>query len=66
MKHKLSALAVKGAKSGRLADGGGLYLHTKDSGTKSWILRFWLKGKIIERGLGSYPQVSLADARGKA
>lgn len=62
----LTAIQVKNAKPGRLSDGGGLYLHTKESGAQSWILRFWLKGKIIERGLGSCPEVSLSEARDKA
>ena len=56
-KHILTPKGVEHAKSGqkdvRYGDGGGLYLHVKPSGSKSWVLRFWLKGKVIERGLGA-------------
>jgi integrase len=47
-------------------DGRGLYLQVTTSGAKSWVLRYMLRGKAREMGLGSYPDVGLADARRKA
>ncbi len=50
---KLTALAVKNAKAGRLADGDGLYLLVKPSGARSWLLRVQQEGKRRDVGLGS-------------
>ena len=36
------------------------------SGAKKWVLRFLWRGRPREMGLGSYPEVGLADAREKA
>jgi hypothetical protein len=64
---KLSAVTVKGlTKPGRHADGDGLYLSISPSGAKSWVYLFMKDRKRREIGLGSYPVVSLADAREKA
>lgn len=61
--YALSALAVKNAtKTGRLADGGGLYLLTTNGG-KRWVFIFRWHGKRCEMGLGSATKVSLGDAR---
>lgn len=65
-RHKLTELQVKNAKPGRVSDGGGLYLDTKPGGAKAWVLRIMVKGKVMERGLGSFPQVGLKVARDKA
>lgn len=63
----LTAKAVeKYAKAGAAnmhKDGDGLYLRVKSSGGSSWIYRYRLKGKLRDMGLGSYPEVSLAEAR---
>lgn len=66
-------LAIKNAKceSGkrvtRYSCGGlGLYLDVKPGGARSFMLCVMIKGKRIERGLGSYPQVTLAQAKEKA
>ncbi|MGI4813410.1 MAG: tyrosine-type recombinase/integrase [Janthinobacterium lividum] len=65
--HRLSATKVaKTVKSGYLADGGGLYLQTSPSATKSWIFLFKRDGRAREMGLGSLDSVSLAEARIKA
>lgn len=63
--NALSALAVKRAKPGRHADGGGLHLLVKESGARSWVYRFMLKGKSRDIGLGSAGPdgLSLAAAR---
>lgn len=48
-----------------LADGGSLYLQITATGS-SWVFRFKKDGRLREMGLGSYPDVSLTQARGKA
>lgn len=50
--NALTPLAVKNAKPGRHADGGGLQLLVKESGARSWVFRFMLKGKSRYIGLG--------------
>ena len=59
------AIKAKTAKEYYL-DGDGLYLQVSASGSRSWAFRFKLVGKARDMGLGSYPTVSLADARRKA
>lgn len=51
---------------GYYGDGGGLYLQVAPAGSKSWIFRFSLTGKRREMGLGPFPAISLAAARGEA
>src|ERR1700686_1690348 len=74
---KLSAVEVTKAKGPAvLHDGGGLYLRVAASrrdgdgneklGAKSWVFRFQLDGKRRDMGLGPFPDISLAEARGKA
>lgn len=53
-------------KPGVYADGGGLYLRVRPSGTRSWIFVCMIRGKRREMGLGSILDVSLAKAREKA
>lgn len=64
--NKLSANEVKNAKGSgkirKLADGGGLTLVIKGE-AKYWWLRYRFAGNEKTLSLGSYPQVSLADAR---
>lgn len=47
-------------------DKNGLSLKVRATGTRSWILRYQLNGERHDIGLGSYPDVGLADARKKA
>ena len=65
LSNVLTPLAVKNAKPGRHADGGGLHLLVKESGARSWVYRFMLNGKSRDIGLGpAGPDgISLADAR---
>ena len=64
---KLTAARVKSmAKSGKFADGGGLYLIVQRGGSKSWMLRTTIDGKRREIGLGAYPTITLAKARERA
>ncbi len=48
------------------ADGDGLYLRVRETGTKSWLYIGMLNGKRREVGLGSIRDVGLAQAREKA
>lgn len=65
--NRLTALQVSKLKTpGYHADGGGLYLSVKPSGTKSWIFRYRFGAKEREMGLGSLNTFSLADARERA
>lgn len=59
----LTAIEVKNAKPGRHADGGGLYLMVRPSGSRSWVLRAQVDGKRQDFGLGSAAAVSLVQAR---
>ena len=65
LSNALTPLAVKNAKPGRHADGGGLHLLVKESGARSWVYRFMLNGKSRDIGLGTAGPdgISLADAR---
>ena len=64
--QKLTATAVKQAKPKakpyKLADGGGLYLHVKTAG-KYWRYKYRFAGKEKLLALGTYPEISLAEAR---
>jgi integrase len=63
---RLTARKVETAKPGKYGDGGGLQLAVAVPGAKKWVLRFLWQGKAREMGLGSYPEVGLAEAREKA
>ena len=63
---KLNAAFVKHAKPGRYGDGRGLYLQVKDSGARSWLLRYDHQKRERWMGLGSVEFVSLAQAREQA
>lgn len=60
---RLNALSVKNAKPGRHQDGDGLFLNVLGSGKASWVLRVQADGRRRDFGLGSYPLVSLLEAR---
>ena len=64
---KLTALSVKAlSEPGRHGDGDGLYLYVAPSGSKSWVQRIVIDGRRRDIGLGSFPAVSLAQARSLA
>jgi integrase len=72
-RHKpLTDKEVQAAKpSTNMRDGGGLFLRVTNKGGKSWVFRFTspagdMAGKGREMGLGSYPAVSLSEARDAA
>lgn len=68
--HKLTDISVRMLKpkatSYQVADGGGLYLKIYPNGSKSWLWRKHSGGKQTNLILGSYPQISLAQARALA
>ena len=70
MKAKeMSALAVASIKSRGIHFVGGvtgLALNVTKYGSRSWVMRFQIKGKRRDMGLGSYPSVTLAQARESA
>lgn len=65
----LSAVAVQAAKpretAYKLADERGLYLAVTPAGGKHWRFKYRFGGKEKKLSFGSFPDVSLADARGK-
>ena len=65
LSNALTSLTVKNARPGRHADGAGLHLLVKESGARSWVYRFMLKGKSRDIGLGTAGPhgISLAAAR---
>jgi integrase len=69
MPKVLTTKSVENLKSGtdrqEIPDGGcrGLYLVAQPSGARSWAIRFRLDGKPAKHTIGSYPTVSLAEAR---
>lgn len=74
---KLNDLKVKGLKAPKkgelmISDGGGLYLRVRTSGKagtssdiKAWIFRYVFDSKTRKFQLGTYPEISLANARTK-
>ena len=65
----LTDRAIKNAKPDkkpqRLFDGGGLYLEIAPAGGRWWRFKYRFGGKEKRLSLGVYPDVSLADARGR-
>ena len=63
----LTDTAIRLAKAGdsdrKLADGKGLYLLITPAGSKLWRLKYRIDGREKKLGFGSYPDVSLSDAR---
>lgn len=66
-RDRLKALQIKRIEEpGLYHDGGGLYFQISPSGTKSWLFRYRLHGRVREMGLGSFLDFSLAEARERA
>ncbi len=66
--NKLTDAAIRrlppGAK--RYSDGGGLFLQVDANGVRRWIFRIYTGGKETMTSFGTYPEVTLAEARGRA
>lgn len=67
MRGKLSDVKIKhlkpGPKLAKYADGGGLTLVVTPSGGKNWWFRYRFEGKEQTLSLGTYPVVTLLEAR---
>ena len=58
-----NATCPSGKSRARFADAGGLYLEVSPAGSKRWFLKYRKDGKEMRLALGTYPLVSLANAR---
>ena len=65
----LTIAKVKNAKPGnkpiKLSDGGGLYLLISPTGKKGWRFKYSFHGKEQLISFGTYPEISLSEAREK-
>lgn len=62
--HKLTQAHINKCKSGsKLFDGAGLHFVKRPGGSAYWVLRITVNGRRRDMGLGSYPDISLAEAR---
>lgn len=61
----LTDTAKPSTKSYKLTDSQGLYLIISASGSRLWYFRYSFSGKESRLSLGSYPHVTLAEAREK-
>lgn len=65
----LTDVAIRKAKPAekpiRMFDGGGLYLEISPSGGKLWRLKYRIDGKEKRLAIGTYPEISLLDARNR-
>ncbi len=65
----LTATKVKNAKGRekpyKLTDGQGLFLLVTPSGSKLWRFKYFFAGKEKLLAFGTYPEISLAEAREK-
>ncbi len=63
----LPDIAIRNAKPGtkpaKLADGAGMFLLITPAGGKLWRLKYRIDGREKLLAIGSYPEISLADAR---
>ena len=64
--RRLRAKDVASLEPGTHEDGGGLRLVVEPGGARRWVLRVTIAGTRRNRGLGSYPLVSLDKARDAA
>lgn len=60
---KLAAVGIKSLPVGKHADGGGMYLHVFDNGTRAWRMKYRHGGREKLLAFGVFPEVSLAEAR---
>ncbi|MCY4584229.1 MAG: tyrosine-type recombinase/integrase [Chloroflexi bacterium] len=66
MGNLTAAKAKSLSKPGMHGDGEGLYLSVSRTGSRSWVQRISIDGRRREIGLGSFPAIGLAQARGLA
>ena len=58
-----NAVCPPDRKQARFADSGGMYLQVSPAGSKRWFLKYRVAGAEKQLALGSYPDVSLTNAR---
>lgn len=63
--NKAVRAAAPKDKAYKVSDSGGLFLHVSPKNHKSWRFKYRLDGKEQLLTLGTYPEVSLAEAREK-
>ena len=64
--NALNTMKAKNLGPGKYSDGQGLWLIKRDKIHGKWILRFVIRGRRREMGLGRWPDVSIAEARDRA
>lgn len=64
--NSLNPMKAKNLSAGKYADGQGLWLIKRSKSAGKWILRIVVEGKRREMGLGSWPDVTVIEAREKA
>lgn len=64
--NTLTQMRAKNLGEGKYADGQGLWLIKRSKIAGKWQLRFVIRGKRREMGLGRWPDVSIAEARERA
>nr|WP_240650685.1 Arm DNA-binding domain-containing protein [Variovorax guangxiensis] len=62
-KHCKNAACPPDKKRARFTDSSGLYLEVSPAGSKRWFWKTYANGKEGRMALGSYPTMSLAEAR---
>ena len=62
-RNSLTAAFVKNAPIGKFYDENGLFLKVEPGGSRRWVQRIVIRGKRRDLGLGSWPLVSLKEAR---
>lgn len=62
---KVSRIKPQASRTVYLFDGGGLFLAVTPSGGKLWRMKYRFEGKSKRLSLGSFPVISLSDARAK-
>jgi integrase len=58
-----NAVCPPDRRQARFADSGGMYLQVSPAGSKRWFLKYRVAGAEKQLALGSYPDVSLTNAR---
>tara|TARA_B110000046_G_scaffold176950_1_gene203191 strand:+ start:190 stop:444 length:255 start_codon:yes stop_codon:yes gene_type:complete len=64
--HKLKYKQLLNLTKDKYHDGKGLYISISNQGMGKWSLRYRIVNKSREMGLGTFPEISIVDARQKA
>ena len=64
--NSLNQMKAKNLSAGKYADGQGLWLVKRSKTAGKWVQRLSVHGRRREMGLGSWPDVSIAEARERA